>query len=399
MIQIKNKAHCCGCTACATACPRGCITMEKDAEGFLYPRVDTTRCTDCGLCQKVCPMDKGMSPEAMPLDSYVGRDKRAGVLGRGTSGGIYTAIMEYVLGLGGVVYGAVTGEDRVVRHVRVESPTDGNFAKIPGSKYVRSDIVGIYALVKEDLAAGRTVVFSGTPCQVAGLKTCVGNKNANLYTVDVVCRGTPSPLLLERYVEWQEQKYGSRIRSVRFRNKTYGYHSGTMKLEFENGRTYYGSARVDLFLRSFFSDLCSRPSCYDCRFKQAKHVSDLTLFDAWHAAELNAAVRDDDRGYTNIFVQSERGRALLEAVRHTMELYETDAGQAIALDGVMVRDSVRWNDKREVFFLGLTDEPLDRHCKKFFHITWKDRLIERAKRIYYFRKMRATRQDSRDPRS
>ena len=399
MIKIQTRAACCGCTACATACPRGCITMEKDAEGFLYPRVDTIRCTDCGLCQKVCPMDKGMSPEAMPLDSYVGRDKRAGVLGRGTSGGIYTAIMEYVLGLGGVVYGAVTGEDRVVRHVRVESPTDGNFAKIPGSKYVRSDIVGIYALVKEDLAAGRTVVFSGTPCQVVGLKTCVGNKNANLYTVDVVCRGTPSPLLLERYVEWQEQKYGSRIRSVRFRNKTYGYHSGTMKLEFENGRTYYGSARVDLFLRSFFSDLCSRPSCYDCRFKQARHVSDLTLFDAWHAAKLNAAVRDDDRGYTNIFVQSERGRALLEAVRHTMELYETDAGQTIALDGVMVRSSVRWNDKREVFFLGLMDEPLDRHCKKFFHITWKDRLIERAKRIYYFRKMRAALKDSRDPRS
>ena len=388
MIQIKNKAHCCGCTACATACPRGCITMEKDAEGFLYPRVDTTRCTDCGLCQKVCPMDKGMSPEAMPLDSYVGRDKRAGVLGRGTSGGIYTAIMEYVLGLGGVVYGAVTGEDRVVRHVRVESPTDGNFAKIPGSKYVRSDIVGIYALVKEDLAAGRMVVFSGTPCQVAGLKTCVGNKSANLYTVDVVCRGTPSPLLWERYVEWQEKKYGSRIRSVRFRNKTYGYHSGTMKLEFENGRTYYGSARVDLFLHSFFSDLCSRPSCYDCRFKQARHVSDLTLFDAWHAAELNAAVRDDDRGYTNILVQSERGRALLEAVRRTMELYETDAGQAIALDGVMVRGSVRWNDKREVFFLGLTDEPLDRHCKKFFKITCKDRCIEKAKRFIYRKKRR-----------
>lgn len=388
MIQIKNKAHCCGCTACATACPRGCITMEKDAEGFLYPRVDTTRCTDCGLCQKVCPMDKGMSPEAMPLDSYVGRDKRAGVLGRGTSGGIYTAIMEYVLGLGGVVYGAVTGEDRVVRHVRVESPTDGNFVKIPGSKYVRSDIVGIYALVKEDLAAGRTVVFSGTPCQVAGLKTFLGKDDSQLLTVDIVCHGTPSPLLWERYVEWQEQKYGSRIRSVRFRNKTYGYHSGTMKLEFENGRTYYASARVDLFLRSFFSDLCSRPSCYDCRFKQAKHVSDLTLFDAWHAAELNVAVRDDDRGYTNIFVQSERGRALLEAVRRTMELYETDAGQAIALDGVMVRDSVRWNDKREVFFLGLTDEPLDRHCKKFFKITCKDCCIEKAKRFIYRKKRR-----------
>ena len=244
-----------------------------------------------------------------------------------------------------------------------------------------------------------TVVFSGTPCQVAGLKTFLGKDDSQLLTGDIVCHGTPSPLLLERYVEWQEQKYGSRIRSVRFRNKTYGYHSGTMKLEFENGRTYYGSARVDLFLRSFFSDLCSRPSCYDCRFKQARHVSDLTLFDAWHAAELNAAVRDDDRGYTNIFVQSERGRALLEAVRHTMELYETDAGQAIALDGVMVRSSVRWNDKREVFFLGLMDEPLDRHCKKFFHITWKDRLIERAKRIYYFRKMRAALKDSRDPRS
>lgn len=393
MIEIKTRTDCCGCTACATACPVSCITMETDAEGFIYPTVDTERCLHCGLCERVCPMKREMPTEPMPLAAYVGRDGRAEVLGRGTSGSLSTALMEYVLGRGGVVYGAVTDDAQVVRHVRVERAEDENFRRMPGSKYVRSDITGVYGQVEADLAAGRQVLFFGTPCQVAGLKSLLTRDDERLLTVDVVCRGTPSPAFWKRYLSWQEKRYGSGIRSVRFRNKTYGYHSGTMKIEFENGRTYYGSARVDLFLHAFFSDLCSRPSCYDCHFKTARHLADLTLFDAWHAAELHGGIRDDDRGYTNIFVQSARGASLLEAVSERITLWETDAERAIALDGCMVRASVPWNAGREAFFEGLDDEPLDRHCRRFFTITMKDRLIERAKSVYYYRKRRAIRKD------
>lgn len=384
MIQITNKKDCCGCTACAGVCPRKCIAMKYDGEGFLYPEVDTEQCVDCGLCERICPsLAEKPADNGWKRTAYIGRDKRKDVLAHGTSGGLFTSIGEYILNRGGVVWGVIVDADCVVRHVRVDSLSDKNFAGIPGSKYVRSDIVGVFEQIKTDLEGNKPVVFSGTPCQVAGLKAFLGKEYSGLFTVDVVCRGTPSPLVWKKYVEYQEQKHKSKICYVKFRNKTYGYHSGTMKLVFENGKTYYGSARVDLFLHSFFADLCSRPSCYDCNFKHTEHTSDLTLFDAWHAAQLNTAIRDDDKGYTNIIVQSQKGEELLHALGDQFALYESDMDKAVELDGVMVNRSVQWNAKRETFFDGISDAPLDKHCRKYFRISLKDRLIEKAKKYYY----------------
>ena len=386
MIQIINKKDCCGCTACSCICPKDCISMETDNEGFIYPSIDSNNCIDCHLCEKVCPMLNEIHENKYQLHSFIARDKRSEVLSNGTSGSVFTSIMESILTNDGVVYGVVVGDNNVIKHVRIDSVTDINFPKIPGSKYVKSNIEGIYKQVKNDVITGKRVIFSGTPCQVAGLKSFLQKEYANLYTVDVVCHGNPSPLLWKRYCEYQENKNKSKISFVRFRNKTYGYHSGTMKLTFENGKEYYGSARVDLFLRSFFSDLCSRPSCYDCKFKQAEHQSDLTLFDSWHASQLNSAIHDDDKGFTNVIVQTQKGQELLKAILENIELYESDLDKAIELDGIMVNNSVDWNKAREVFFEGLTEEPLDKHCAKFFKVTLKDKLIEKAKKFYYRKK-------------
>ena len=190
----------------------------------------------------------------------------------------------------------------------------------------------------------------------------------------------------KRFAEYLEKKYNSKIADVRFRNKTYGYHSGTMKVSFENGKIYYGSARTNYYLRAFFADLCSRPSCYKCQFKHIQHMSDLTLYDSWHAAEL-ADIQDDDKGYTNIIIQSLKGKKLLDELK-TIEKYPVDTLKAVELDGVMVENSVNWNEKRDDFFNNIADEDIKRHCSKFMNVSLKDHIIENAKRIYYYKKFK-----------
>lgn len=384
MINISDKKKCCGCTACASICPLKCITMTEDEEGFLYPKVDIVKCVECNLCEKVCPVNNTASSSQRILKTYVVRDKRTDVVRSSTSGGIFTSIMEYVLRRNGVVYGVIMDDDRVAKHIRVEGSDDPRIKKIPGSKYVRSDIRGIYQQVKQDLDAEKNVCFSGTPCQVAGLKSYLQKDYKTLFTVDVVCRGTPSPLYWKKFVEYQEEKYQSHITEAKFRSKTYGYHSGSMRLLFANGKKYIASVRVNLYLKAFFEDLCSRPSCYDCAFKHAHRVSDLTVYDSWHAGKL-AAIKDDDKGYTNVIVQSDRGQILFDAIRDMLHVYEVDTEEAIALDGCMVRDSVSWNPKRETFLKTLeSDNDLEAHCKKYFQISAKDYLIESLKKYVYF---------------
>ena len=386
MINIIDKKKCCGCTACENACPQKCIKMIEDREGFLYPQVDTQRCIDCHLCEKVCPV---LNPVNLPqgeLKTYVVRDKRKDILKNSTSGGVFTSIMEYVLQQHGVVYGVIMDDDRVVKHIRIDDIDDPKLRMIPGSKYVKSEIRGIFRQVKTDLDASRPVCFSGTPCQVAGLEAFLRKDFENLITVDVVCHGNPSPLFWKRYVAYQEKRYGSRITEAKFRSKTYGYHSGSMRLTFANGKKYVGSVRVNLFLKAFFEDLCSRPSCYDCAFKHAHRVSDLTIYDSWHAGEL-ANLKDDDKGYTNVIIQSEKGCKLFNVISHCLDVYETDTVKAIALDGIMVRNCVEWNERRDTFFVDLEQtDNLEQHCKKYFRISAKDYLIERVKKYVYFLK-------------
>lgn len=385
MIDIIDKKQCCGCTACASACPKKCIRMIEDSEGFIYPSLNSDMCINCGLCDRVCPMHMEYDDSVIP-ETVVARDTRKNVLAKGTSGSIFTSIMEYVLNNNGVIYGVVVDDDKVVKHIRVDSVDDDNVSKIPNSKYCRSDIEGIYVQINIDLIDGKLVCFSGTPCQTAGLKSFLMKDYDNLILIDVICRGNPSPLFWKKYVEYVEDKYHSCIRNVRFRNKTYGYHSGTMKIVFENGKTHYSSARTNYFLRAFFADLVSRPSCYKCHFKHVQHSADLTLYDSWHASKL-AVIKDDDKGYTNIIIQTEKGKKLLRELK-TVETHKADTMEAVKLDGIMVKNSVPLNKKREEFFDGLINDNLKIHCERYIHISIKDECIEKLKKVYYWRQRR-----------
>lgn len=377
MIKIINKTECCGCTACANACPKDAIVMEPDFEGFLYPKVLTDKCVECGLCEKVCPVMNKPTKKDDYLQSVVLRTKSVPVLNNSTSGGFTTPLAEWVLGQGGVLCAATYDQDFKVVHAIIDTPDA--IARTRGSKYVQSSLSDCFSRIKALLKQDRLVCFVGTTCQVAGLKAFLGKEYEKLLTVDLVCHGTPSPKLWEKYLAYQKERYGSEFTEIVFRNKTYGYHSGTMKIRFANGKTYYGSARVDPMLKSFFREIASRPICYQCPFKVLERCSDFTIYDCWHAAELVPGLTDDDKGYTNVIVQSEKGNAVLEQIKDHYEIYPADTEIAVKLDGSMVRGSVTPHKRRAEYYKDLDRHTMPEHIAAFIPVSGKDRLIERCK--------------------
>lgn len=381
MIEIINKTDCCGCTACANICPKDAIVMEPDFEGFLYPKVLADKCVDCGLCEKACPVMNKPEKTDDYLQSLVLRTKSDRVLESSTSGGFTTPLAEWVLGQGGVLCAAAYDQDFKVVHAIIDTPDA--IARTRGSKYVQSGLGDCFSRIKGLLKQDRLVCFVGTTCQVVGLKAFLGKEYEKLLTVDLVCHGTPSPKLWDKYLAYQKEQYGSEFSEIVFRNKTYGYHSGTMKIRFANGKTYYGSARVDPMLKSFFREIASRPICYQCPFKELERCSDFTIYDCWHASELVPGLKDDDKGYTNVIVQSQKGQSVLEQIKASYEIYPTDTETAVKLDGSMVRGSAIPHKDRGAYYKDLDRHTLPEHIAAFIPVSGKDRLIERCKEGVY----------------
>lgn len=380
-INDSNKSECCGCTACANICPKNAITMKEDFEGFLYPVVDKEKCINCGLCKKTCPMINKNKREVEIEEAYALRTKDKNVLKNSTSGGFFTPIAEYMINNGGIVYGVGFDENLKVCHK--EARTIEQVQEFRGSKYVQSYLGNIFKKVEEQLKNNKNVLFSGTPCQIEGLKNFLRKEYKNLITVDVICHGTPSPKLWNEYIKYQEEKYKSKIKEVYFRNKTYGYHSGTMKLVFNNGKKYYGSARVDYMLKSFFKEISSRPSCYNCKFKTRNHVSDITIYDCWSIEKLNSNVKDDDLGYTNIIVNSESGKDIIDKIIDKFEIYKVDIDNQIKCDGIMVEHSAIPNQNRDEYYKRLEKDGIEKNIKKYINISQKDYFIENIKLLLY----------------
>lgn len=384
MIKITDRTKCCGCTACANACSKGAIHMLPDEEGFLYPLVSLDKCINCNVCNKVCPVENKSTSMGLVLNSYVLRTKDKDVLTNSTSGGFITPLASYILGLDGVICGAAYDKDFRVKHIIVENDgAEKGLANIRGSKYVQSDLGDCFKKIKKFLEEERTVCFVGTPCQVNGLKSFLQKNYTRLITVDLVCHGTPSPRLWEKYLNYQKAKYNSEISEISFRNKTYGYHSGTMKITFASGNIYYGSARIDLMLKSFFSEIASRPICYQCPFKTLDRCSDFTIYDCWHASDLVSGLKDDDKGFTNVIVQSNKGKNILDLVKDRYEIYSVDTKKAIELDGIMILNSAIPHQQRTKFYLNLDQHEIKEIVQKFVPIKISDYIIESLKVLLY----------------
>lgn len=250
MIQLCSADKCNGCEACANICPHFAISMNPDKHGFLHPFIDEEKCVNCGLCKKACSIENSNANRNSVKVVYAAWNRNREVRLASSSGGIFTLLAEDVLKSNGVVYGAAL-IDHSVQHIRINFPDD--ISKIRGSKYVQSHISNIYKQVENDLKSGKQVLFSGTPCQVQGLKNYLGKTYSNLVCVDVICHGVPSPMVFRDYLVCLEEKQDSRVCSLSFRYKKPGWTVFSMKANFENGSSYINSKFKDPYLYFFSS--------------------------------------------------------------------------------------------------------------------------------------------------
>ncbi len=311
------KEDCCGCSACVNRCPRQAITMVDDEQGFLYPQIDPQLCVDCGLCRQVCVLQTAcIQSRNVPTPAvYAVKHKAEQIRMASSSGGMFTAISDYILAKSGVIYGASFDDCFRVCHCRATTGQERDCLR--GAKYVQSDLRDIFRQVREDLEAGKEVLFSGTSCQVAGLQAYLAKDYTNLWLQDIVCHGVPSPLVFEDYKAYLRQIYQADIRELSFRHKyideKFGPSTQAMRVKFNNDAVYRKHAKDDIFYQLFLKNIILRPACYHCRYTNLAKPADITLADFW-GLEKSLADFQDGKGVSLVLVNSARGQELFEAV-------------------------------------------------------------------------------------
>lgn len=377
MITIRDKKDCCGCHACASICAKHCITMQPDEEGFLYPIVNKDACTDCGLCEKICPVIN-QRESRKPLKVYAAKNKDEEIRRQSSSGGIFTLLAEKVINEGGVVFGARFDEEWNVVHSWTD--TIEGIASFRGSKYVQSTIGDTYCEAREFLKQGRKVLYSGTPCQIAGLKKFLLKDYDNLLTIDVVCHGVPSPLVWRTYLDETRDQLRAKpgvgkkmvpssleelpvITSISFRDKTNGWKKYGFLLRYVSSEMDEKSVSPfaiskdkellqpftdNIFMKGFLANLYLRPSCYACAARSGKSGSDISIADFWGVQNFYPEF-DDDKGVGLILINSGKGYDAYAAV--DVKDIEATYEQGLA-NNPCVERSVKLTKQRSVFFCG-----------------------------------------------
>lgn len=377
--MFLTEDKCCGCTACYAVCTKNCIKMVRNNEGFLYPYIDNDKCIGCNLCEKVCPI-LNKKNGSFPIRSVVIRAKNEETVLNSASGGFTTPLANYVIKNDGLVFGAILDDSNIVKHVKIDNTK--NVHLIRGSKYVQSNLNNSYQEIREYLINGKQVLFIGTPCQVYGLKNFLLQDYENLITVDLVCKGVASPKFWGNYLRNKEKTENSKINHINFRKKNRGYHSTDMEIQFENN-SIYAENKTDYFMRSYINSICMRKSCYQCNFKGLERCSDFTIFDAWHAAKYTSIKKDDDKGYTNVLIHTQKGEKVLNNISNQIFIYESNMEKAVEYDGIMISNSTEFKEQRNEFYEILDREGLNRTINLLLPVTANEILLDKLKKILY----------------
>ncbi|MBE6794034.1 MAG: 4Fe-4S dicluster domain-containing protein [Ruminococcaceae bacterium] len=355
MKVLIDELKCTGCSACFNVCPQKCINMLQNEEGFFYPTIDSTNCIDCGACKSVCPVLRDDFADAFnsPVAVAAYNNNRS-VIENSSSGGIFTALSEYVISNGGVVYGAAFTDDFNVSHIRVDSI--GDIALLKGSKYLQSFLGDALLQVKSDLKSGLKVLFSGTPCQIAGLRSFLKKPYDNLICVDIICHSVPSSLVWQYYLKNAESVIGAEIQQVNFRDKRDNWQQYCMSIKSSSGE-YVRKLDENAYMKAFLTGLSTRPSCYSCKFKGQNRGSDITIGDFWGCSDVCPEFVND-RGTSLVLLQTEKGKIIFDCVKNNLNTLMVDHEQALAHNPAYYVAAKPHRNRAE-FFSGLASESFD----------------------------------------
>lgn len=321
MKSVKNvkENQCCGCGACYQICPKHSIRMEENERGFLVPIIDETTCISCGACVKVCPENENPSTNQVQ-EAYVAISKEKRILNESTSGGVFGVIAGYILSNGGYVYGCAWNDELCAQHIEIRDLEE--LEKIQKSKYVQSNTKETFIKVQQELKQGRIVLYSGTACQIAGLRKFLNGKEKNLITVEVACHGVPSPGLFQKYVKWKSKSARTKIVNMQFRNKEKhkkGEHY-MFRIDFSDGKRKYHLSNEDPYYGSFLEGRTLRQTCYNCKYKQRDRVADILLGDYWGIEKEHPAF-PARYGASAVVIVSDKGLHLFEQIKDLL-IYE-----------------------------------------------------------------------------
>lgn len=312
MIKITDPHDCCGCTACMSICGHSAIEMKPDRLGFMYPVADASKCVNCGLCDKVCDFkeDYDRSLNMEQPDIWAVRHKDIETMMKSRSGATFVALSDYILSIGGSIYGAGYTDHFRVIHKRATTAEGRD--EFRGSKYTQSDMGTCFRQIKDELREGGIVLFSGTPCQTAGLNSYVGKRlRKNLYLVDIICHGTPSPYIWRDYLAYIEKKYKMKVTEVDFRDKKkFGWSAHNETFRSENKEVSTGSFRY-----LFYKHIILRYSCSNCHYNNFERPSDITLGDYWGWEKTDKNFNADNKGCSLVIVSTEKGRNWFDAIK------------------------------------------------------------------------------------
>ena len=375
MIDRISVEQCTLCGSCYNACPVDAISFKTLYLDFLYPAIDNSRCVGCDRCEKSCPIlaDKQEPESGYPI-AFAARSRDEEARRKSSSGGVFYELASKILSEGGYICGAVFDDHFHVKHI--VSNTQKDLYRMMGSKYAQSDMGMCFRQIKTLLDEGKNVLFTGCPCQVAGLRTYIGRKHPNLLLVELICHGIPSDHMLQTYIGMQERKYGARLTRMEFRNKKKGWHNSSVRMEFANGKVHLEPMTFDTYMQGYFRGVTLKESCFSCQFRAFKSGSDLTIGDLW-GAEISIPDMDDNNGLSAVIVNSEKGTLFLNRSKIIRRQFEINK---ILKYNQSLLTSFDEGAQRAAFYAYTERYDLERAIETFFQET----LLQKAKRKFRF---------------
>lgn len=355
----ENFNRCYGCRACEQICPKHCIKMTADTEGFIFPFIDSYECINCGLCKSVCPVS--INTECYPFNLqeqkvYAAWNKDITERMSSSSGGVFSAIAYDFIDLGGIVYGCAWYEDKLTaKQIRLSNKND--IYKLKGSKYVQSSTENTFNEVKIDLKNGLLVLYAGTSCQIAGLKLFLKNDYTNLITIDLICHGTPSPKMLDSYIRYIENIEGSRISNLKFRDKKIsGWRSWVTWDNKKNQKKRFVLGGSTPYMFGFYRGFFSRESCYNCQFTTPKRVGDITLGDYWGIDKYHPELYSQQKhGISLVICNTNKGMSYINNIGDSVQFEESKLKYAIAGNHSLSKQNIR-NPYRNIVYYDLENK-------------------------------------------